>query len=166
MLNDWDLAETDVLSDVNLSPPPSNSRRPPGTPESLAASTPPTRSASIHFTRPLHPIPFAAIDLLKDSGQRNEIHHLYRHDLEALVWVLVWMVCCYEDGTRREPLPTYMREWVSVLRPDPIRWWTTTWVAANPHACRIAKHDLLYEFSEQIRCETWTQGHILALLLL
>ncbi|TRM55806.1 hypothetical protein BD626DRAFT_278334 [Schizophyllum amplum] len=100
MLNDWDLAETDVRRDVKLSPPPLNSRPPPGTLESLDASTPPTRSALVHFTRPLHIIPFADIDLLNAVRCGEVRHHLYRHDLEAFIWIFVWVGYCY-DGEKK-----------------------------------------------------------------
>ncbi|OAX34813.1 hypothetical protein K503DRAFT_418192 [Rhizopogon vinicolor AM-OR11-026] len=43
-------------------------------------------------------IPFMALDLLTEEGQRGEVKHLYRHDLESFVWVLVWVSLRYKDG--------------------------------------------------------------------
>jgi hypothetical protein len=43
-------------------------------------------------------IPFMALDLLTEEGQRGEVRHLYRHDLESFVWVLVWVSLRYKNG--------------------------------------------------------------------
>ncbi|KAI0781947.1 hypothetical protein C8Q75DRAFT_544618 [Abortiporus biennis] len=34
--------------------------------------------------------PFMAMDLLKEAGRKGDIPHLYRHDLESFIWLLVW----------------------------------------------------------------------------
>lgn len=56
-------------------------------------------------------IPFMAIELLLDDSMAHSAERLYRHDLEALFWVLVWvsspavMYSDWESGTyaqRRE----------------------------------------------------------------
>jgi len=39
-----------------------------------------------------------AIDLLTKEGQRGEVKHLYRHDLESFIWVLIWVPLRYKDG--------------------------------------------------------------------
>ncbi|OAX30751.1 hypothetical protein K503DRAFT_176001 [Rhizopogon vinicolor AM-OR11-026] len=39
-----------------------------------------------------------ALDLLTEEGQRGEVKHLYRHDLESFIWVLVWVSLRYKDG--------------------------------------------------------------------
>jgi len=44
-------------------------------------------------------VPFMALDLLTSEGQGGEIKHLYRHDLESFIWVLVWVCLRYKDGT-------------------------------------------------------------------
>jgi hypothetical protein len=44
-------------------------------------------------------VPFMALDLLTPKGQGGEIKHLYRHDLESFIWVLVWVCLRYKDGT-------------------------------------------------------------------
>lgn len=44
-------------------------------------------------------VPFMALDLLTPKGQGGEVKHLYRHDLESFIWVLVWVCLRYKDGT-------------------------------------------------------------------
>ncbi|TRM67312.1 hypothetical protein BD626DRAFT_478261 [Schizophyllum amplum] len=34
-------------------------------------------------------------------SMRAAVRHLYHHDLEALIWVFVWIMCCYNEGKRR-----------------------------------------------------------------
>ena len=48
-------------------------------------------------TRHIGTKPFMAIDLLSDEP----VTHLYRHDLESLLWVMVWHVHRYDDGEFR-----------------------------------------------------------------
>jgi hypothetical protein len=43
-------------------------------------------------------VPFMALDLLTPEGQGGEIKHVYRHDLESFIWVLVWVCFRYKDG--------------------------------------------------------------------
>jgi hypothetical protein len=43
-------------------------------------------------------VPFMALDLLTKRGQRGEVEHLYRHDLESFIWVLPWVFLRYKDG--------------------------------------------------------------------
>ncbi|KAH9855846.1 hypothetical protein C2E23DRAFT_553923 [Lenzites betulinus] len=58
--------------------------------------------------------PFMAIDLLTDAAYCSEVHHcLYRHDLESLFWILIWVVSCIEDGKQIDPLPEMYQEWTS-----------------------------------------------------
>jgi len=59
-------------------------------------------------------IPFMALDLLTEKGQRGEVQHLYRHDLESFMWVLVWVAWRYKDG---QLLPRKIRpldKWATV----------------------------------------------------
>ncbi|KAL1663463.1 hypothetical protein GGF50DRAFT_56898 [Schizophyllum commune] len=39
------------------------------------------------------------------------IQHLYRHDLEALIWVLVWAISCYADGEKICAYPHMFGDW-------------------------------------------------------
>ncbi|KAG2034120.1 hypothetical protein BDR03DRAFT_965888 [Suillus americanus] len=43
-------------------------------------------------------VPFMAIDLLEEPGLEGKVSHLYRHDAESLVWVLVWVCLRYQGG--------------------------------------------------------------------
>ncbi|KAG2071556.1 hypothetical protein BDR04DRAFT_1075264 [Suillus decipiens] len=43
-------------------------------------------------------VPFMALDLLTEEGQRGEVKHLYRHDLESFVWCFAWISLRYENG--------------------------------------------------------------------
>ncbi|KAG0699558.1 hypothetical protein DFH29DRAFT_42328 [Suillus ampliporus] len=43
-------------------------------------------------------VPFMALDLLSPQGQRGQVKHLYRHDLESFMWVLVWVCLRYRNG--------------------------------------------------------------------
>ncbi|KAL1738644.1 hypothetical protein HDZ31DRAFT_69779 [Schizophyllum fasciatum] len=56
-------------------------------------------------------VPFMAIDLLSEEALSGQVKHLYRHDLEAMFYILVWVLCCYKDGCRLHPLPSKFDEW-------------------------------------------------------
>jgi hypothetical protein len=43
-------------------------------------------------------VPFMALDLLTEEGQRGKVEHLYHHDLESFMWILPWVVLRYKDG--------------------------------------------------------------------
>ncbi|KAI5895563.1 uncharacterized protein SCHCODRAFT_02619770 [Schizophyllum commune H4-8] len=89
-LNDWDIALEPSMHRLNI---PFFTPRPP------AISN-----------------PFAAVDVLLavfwPNSRAGRAQHLYRHDLKALIWVLVWVVCCYKDERRVEPLPEMCRKWI------------------------------------------------------
>ncbi|KAG2745711.1 hypothetical protein P692DRAFT_20740747, partial [Suillus brevipes Sb2] len=58
-------------------------------------------------------VPFMALDLLTEKGQRGEVKHLYRHDLESFMWCFAWVSMCYEN---KALLPRGLRpfdEWVA-----------------------------------------------------
>ncbi|KAH9850548.1 hypothetical protein C2E23DRAFT_302237 [Lenzites betulinus] len=57
--------------------------------------------------------PFMAIDLLTNAARRGEVRHLYRHDLESLFWIFIWVVSCVEDGRQIDPLPEIYERWTS-----------------------------------------------------
>ncbi|KAI5831629.1 hypothetical protein K523DRAFT_326554 [Schizophyllum commune Tattone D] len=52
-----------------------------------------------------------AVSLLTARGPYRTIQHLYRHDLEALIWVLVWTIACYADGEKIYAHPPMFDEW-------------------------------------------------------
>ncbi|KAG2067170.1 hypothetical protein BDR04DRAFT_1105526 [Suillus decipiens] len=43
-------------------------------------------------------VPFMAIDLLTKNAIPGKVTHLYRHDAESLVWVLIWVCLRYQGG--------------------------------------------------------------------
>ncbi|KAG1883332.1 hypothetical protein F4604DRAFT_1982804 [Suillus subluteus] len=43
-------------------------------------------------------VPFMALDLLCVKGQRGEVKHLYRHDLESFIWCFAWICLRYKRG--------------------------------------------------------------------
>jgi hypothetical protein len=47
-------------------------------------------------------VPFMAIELLTEQRSAGEIKHVYAHDAESFIWVLVWISLRYEDGKFRE----------------------------------------------------------------
>ncbi|KAG1718981.1 uncharacterized protein EDB91DRAFT_1009110, partial [Suillus paluster] len=46
---------------------------------------------------------FMTLDLLTPEGQRGEVEHLYGHDLESFVWVLVWVCLRCRKGVLLPP---------------------------------------------------------------
>ena len=56
-------------------------------------------------------VPYMSLDLLESDAWSGNIQHLYRHDLEAIIWVLAWAILCYEDGRRKVPLT--MQGWLT-----------------------------------------------------
>ncbi|KAG2072831.1 hypothetical protein BDR04DRAFT_1096036 [Suillus decipiens] len=43
-------------------------------------------------------VPFMALELLTEKGQRGEVKHLYRHDLESFMWCFAWISLRYKEG--------------------------------------------------------------------
>ena len=56
-------------------------------------------------------VPFRAIDLLTEKGLDGKVAILYRHDLEAFIWVLIWAVCCYNNGKMVYTVPQGIHNW-------------------------------------------------------
>ncbi|KAI0641065.1 hypothetical protein C8Q79DRAFT_930332 [Trametes meyenii] len=72
-------------------------------------------------------VPFMAIDLLPKEEVCGQVRHLYRHDLESFFYILVWLLFCYEDRRRLNPLPERF----------------AAWTQGNPMACHDSKVALL-----------------------
>ncbi|TFY83676.1 hypothetical protein EWM64_g323 [Hericium alpestre] len=81
VLNDWDLAITRV-----------NGKK--KSPHSERTGTP----------------PFMALDLLTKAYYDGNMTRLYRHDLEAFIWILPWVFLQYNKGTRESRV---LRGWES-----------------------------------------------------
>jgi hypothetical protein len=58
-------------------------------------------------------VPFMAIDLLTKRGQRGEVKHLYRHDLESFVWCFAWISLRYKKGVLRPRGSRPFDEWAT-----------------------------------------------------
>ncbi|KAG2142356.1 hypothetical protein DEU56DRAFT_259973 [Suillus clintonianus] len=43
-------------------------------------------------------VPFMALDLLEKDAIDGNVSHLYRHDAESFIWVLVWICLRYSGG--------------------------------------------------------------------
>ncbi|KAG0693389.1 hypothetical protein DFH29DRAFT_964208 [Suillus ampliporus] len=67
-----------------------------------------------------------AINLLEPEAIAGKVDHLYRHDAESLVWVLVWVCVRYEGG-----------ELLSKGRP------LDEWLKVDAAACRKEKSDFV-----------------------
>ncbi|KAG1852488.1 hypothetical protein F4604DRAFT_1296910 [Suillus subluteus] len=74
-------------------------------------------------------VPFMAIDLLEEPGLEGKVTHLYRHDAESLIWVLVWVCLRYQDGK----LLSNGR-----LLDD--------WLKVGANRCRKEKSDFIWKF--------------------
>ncbi|KAG0696690.1 hypothetical protein DFH29DRAFT_1082776 [Suillus ampliporus] len=59
-------------------------------------------------------VPFMALDLLSPKGQRGQVEHLYRHDLESFMWVLVWVCLRYRNGVLLPQGTRPLDEWATV----------------------------------------------------
>jgi hypothetical protein len=54
-------------------------------------------------------VPFMAMDLLTKEALQGKVAHLYRHDAESFIWVLIWVCLRYENGMLKG---TMLNEWL------------------------------------------------------
>lgn len=56
-------------------------------------------------------IPFMARSLLARKGSAGELKHIYAHDAESFIWVLVWVCLRYNNGKllQRPPLDDWLK---------------------------------------------------------
>ncbi|KAI0657861.1 hypothetical protein C8Q70DRAFT_245141 [Cubamyces menziesii] len=95
-------------------------------------------------------VPFMAIDLLTQEALDGKVAILYRHDLEALIWVLIWAVCCYDDGKMVHTVPRGIYNWN----------------VRDPLSCGEKKHRFLTRREPiQPASDNWGEGLKLASLL-
>ncbi|KAJ8474538.1 hypothetical protein ONZ51_g7141 [Trametes cubensis] len=126
VLNDWDLG-IDHAKDPNLT--------------------------HTGFEVTVRTVPFMAIDLLTQEALDGEVAVLYRHDLEALIWVLIWAVCCYDNGKMvytvpqgiynwnvRDPLSCGDKKYAFLARCEPIQPASDNW----GEGFKLAQHLLDY----------------------
>jgi hypothetical protein len=50
-----------------------------------------------------------AVDLLTRAALQGKVEHLYRHDAESFIWVLIWACLRYENGVLKG---TMLNEWL------------------------------------------------------
>ncbi|KAH7920984.1 hypothetical protein BV22DRAFT_1073079 [Leucogyrophana mollusca] len=70
---------------------------------------------------------FMARELLSPEGLDGEITHMYRHDAESFVWVLVWVCLRFRDGQERRPQSRHL----------------DAWLKANEELCEGKKHSFI-----------------------
>ncbi|KAG1754740.1 uncharacterized protein EDB91DRAFT_1076846 [Suillus paluster] len=58
-------------------------------------------------------VPFMALNLLTEEGLRGEVEHLYHHDLESFMWVLVWVCLHYRKGVLLPPKTRPLDAWAT-----------------------------------------------------
>ncbi|KAG1720569.1 uncharacterized protein EDB91DRAFT_1280577 [Suillus paluster] len=66
-------------------------------------------------------VPFMSIDLLKPDALKGKVEHLYRHDAESFIWVLVWVCLRYNKGkllTTGRPLDEWLKVSEGALPPN------------------------------------------------
>ena len=105
VLNDWDLA--------------------------VDASVPQTHTG-LEMTGTMQYMAFARLQSGAWDGYRareaaGQLQHLYRHDLEAFFYILAWVICCYKDDQRLNPLPPLF----------------DTWTKGDPRACSRSKSSFI-----------------------
>jgi len=90
-------------------------------------------------------VPFMALDLLTEEGQRGEVKHLYRHDLESFMWCFAWISLRYKEGVI---LPRGLRpfdEWAT-LGPVACGKEKFVFQAYRKVPARLHKDQLIWEF--------------------
>ncbi|KAG9310654.1 hypothetical protein JVU11DRAFT_9234 [Chiua virens] len=59
-------------------------------------------------------VPFMALNLLTKDGLAGEVKHLYAHDAESFMWVLLWISLRYEKGKLRSDSHRPLDQWLKV----------------------------------------------------
>ncbi|OSC99804.1 hypothetical protein PYCCODRAFT_1426955 [Trametes coccinea BRFM310] len=98
-------------------------------------------------------VPFLAIDLLTSKVLKGSVPVLYRHALEAFIWVLIWAVCCYRHGKMvymaprgfhkwdlRDPISCGVQKAAFISQNKPIIPASDGWV----YGAKLAKHLAMY----------------------
>ena len=93
-------------------------------------------------------IPFMALDLLTHEYWNGEIKRLYRHDLEAFIWILPWVFLQYE-GRKLSNKPVFER-----------------WNSSDYIAVRAFKKEYLYDPRRDKPMKCWEEEWQFACLLL
>ncbi|KAL1733706.1 hypothetical protein EV714DRAFT_281762 [Schizophyllum commune] len=114
VLNDWDLAvDASILA--------------------IDASAPQTHTG-LEMTGTMQYMAFAR---LESGAWDGHLPHIYRHDLEAFFYILAWVLCCYKDGQRLNPLPPLFETWtMGDARECP---------NSNARACLDSKYQFIHD---------------------
>ncbi|KAG2087331.1 hypothetical protein BD769DRAFT_1617619 [Suillus cothurnatus] len=90
-------------------------------------------------------VPFMALDLLTEEGQRGEVKHLYRHDLESFMWCFAWISLRYKEGVL---LPRGLRPFDEWANLDAVACGEKKFVfqARRKVPARLHKDQLIWEF--------------------
>jgi hypothetical protein len=54
-------------------------------------------------------VPFLPMELLTKAALQGKVEHLYRHDAESFIWVLIWVCLRCENGVLKG---TMLNEWL------------------------------------------------------
>lgn len=57
-------------------------------------------------------MPFMALSLLDDEALCGQVKHLYEHDAESFIWVLLWISVQYKNGKLRQEPP--LNSWLGI----------------------------------------------------
>ncbi|KAI9460387.1 hypothetical protein HD554DRAFT_2196978 [Boletus coccyginus] len=71
-----------------------------------------TRVDSVAGNERIGTLPFMALDFLTSEGLASGIEHIYAHDAQSFVWVLMWICLRYDNGELRKlgrPLEPWLR---------------------------------------------------------
>ncbi|KAF8423444.1 hypothetical protein L210DRAFT_3765781 [Boletus edulis BED1] len=93
-------------------------------------------------TRCAGTVPFMALQLLNKAAFQGNIPHVYEHDAESFIWILVWIALRYTNGNLKGDHDRPLNEWATV---DPTR-------------CREKKTDFLTNSEMRDRLQAG-QGH-------
>ncbi|KAG2075856.1 hypothetical protein BDR04DRAFT_1068788 [Suillus decipiens] len=90
-------------------------------------------------------VPFMALDLLTEEGQRGEVKHLYRHDLESFIWCFAWISLRYKEGVL---LPRGLRPFDKWAKLDAVACGKEkfSFQAYRKVPARLHKDPLMWEF--------------------
>ncbi|KAG1816325.1 uncharacterized protein BJ212DRAFT_1480776 [Suillus subaureus] len=90
-------------------------------------------------------VPFMALDLLTEEGQRGEVKHLYRHDLESFMWCFAWISLRYKEGVLLQRGLRPFDEWANL---DAVACGEKKFVfqAHRKVPARLHKDPLMWEF--------------------
>ena len=88
-------------------------------------------------------IPFMAIDLLTDEYWNGETVRLYRHELEAFLWMLPFVFLCYQNRKfqRGTPADVWMTSNYITCRKEKSDFWSSDRLNENGKLCQMDFRD-------------------------